>query len=158
MLKAFLYVFGAVFLTGGFVVDLPAQASRKSVSSREVNGTCRYNFTGKFKRSSNEIRILSLGKGKVQVGFDLMYPFIDGNGEMSANMGELEGVAEISGDTATYSSNEFGECRIIIKFVKPGTIKVSQDNLSGCGFGHNVSANGTFRKVSRTMPSFESSK
>lgn len=137
-----------------FAFDGNAQASRKSVSSREVNGTYRYNFTGKFKGSSNEIKILALGKGKVKLAFDLTYPFIDGTGEMSANVGTLEGIADISGDTTIYSSNEFGECTIIIKFVKPGTINVSQEGGSGCGFGHNVSANGTFRKVSSAKPKF----
>ncbi len=55
--------------------------------------------------------MLALGKGKVKLAFDLTYPFIDGDGDMSANVGTLEGIADISGDTAIYSSNEFGECR-----------------------------------------------
>jgi hypothetical protein len=142
-----------------FAVSLPAavagQASRKSVSGAEVTGTFHHAFTGKFKGSANEIKILALGKGKLKVSFDLLYPFIDGNGEKSANMGQLEGNAAIVGDTATLTSTEFGPCTITIKFVRPGTIKVTQEgDDSACGFGHNVSADGTYKKVSGAKPKF----
>src|SRR4051794_36279254 len=96
--------------------------TRKSVSAAEVNGTFRSYFGGKFKGSYNEIKILALGKGKLKVSFELTYPHVDGTGELSANTGSAEGTAEISGDTAVYSSSELGECKITIKFVKPGTI------------------------------------
>jgi hypothetical protein len=142
-----------------FAVSLPAavagQASRKSFSGAEVTGTFHRAFTGKFKGSANEIKILALGKGKLKVSFDLLYPFIDGNGEKSANMGQLEGNAAIVGDTATLTSTEFGPCTITIKFVRPGTIKVTQEgDDSACGFGHNVSADGTYKKVSGAKPKF----
>ena len=42
-----------------------AQTSRSSVSASEVNGTFKMNFTGKFKKFSNEIKILALGNIKV---------------------------------------------------------------------------------------------
>jgi hypothetical protein len=132
------------------------QASRKSVSGSEVTGTFHHAFTGKFKGSANEIKILALGKGKLKVSFDLLYPFIDGNGEKSANMGQLEGNATITGDTATLTSSEFGPCTITIKFVRSGTIRVTQNSdLSDCGFGHNVSADGTYKKVSGARPKFK---
>lgn len=138
-----------------FSTDVFAQASRKSVPAAEVNGTFQRSFGGKFKGSSNEIKILSMGKGKMRVSFDLIYPFIVA-GELSANLGSAEGIATISGDTAVYESSEFGPCRIIIKFVKPGTIKVTQDGASfDCGFGHNVTADGTYKKTSSKRPKFE---
>jgi ribosome-associated toxin RatA of RatAB toxin-antitoxin module len=61
--------------------------NRKSVSVAEVNGTFRSFFDGKFKGNYNEIKILALGKGKLRVAFDLTYPFINGMGELMANVG-----------------------------------------------------------------------
>jgi hypothetical protein len=136
------------------VISAQAQ-SRKAVSAAEVNGTFRSYFKGRFKDTSNEIKILALGKGRLKISFELVYPYVTGTGELSANMGEGEGIAEIVGDTAVYSSDEFGQCKITIKFVKPGEIRVSQEGTPpNCGFGHNVTANGTYRKVSGAKPKF----
>jgi hypothetical protein len=75
---------------------------------------------------------------------------------MSANLGQLEGEADIKGDTAVYSSDEFGPCRITIRFLRPGTIKVTQQSDgAGCGFGHRVTADGTYKKTSNKKPNFE---
>ena len=132
-----------------------AQRSRVSVPASEVNGTFRMNFTGKFKGSSNEIKIWALGRGKLRIAMDLLYPYVV-NGELSANIGELDGQALIKGDTAVYESSEAGKCRITIKFVRPGTIKVTQEGADAdCGFGHNVTSYGTYRKVSSKKPKFD---
>ena len=134
-----------------------AQRSRASVSAAEVTGTFKHAFGGKFKGSTSDIKILSIGKGKLRVAFDLIYPFVDGTGELEANVGQADGEAAIEGDTAVFSSNEYGEggCRIEIKFVKPGIIRVNQVGDSiGCGFGFNVSASGTYRKTSSKKPKF----
>ncbi len=142
--------------TGFGAARADGQTSRKSVSAAEVTGTFRYTFPGKFKSTSSDIKILALGRGKVKVAFDLVYPHFDSNGDVTTNVGEAEGEADISGDTAVYSSKEFGiPCKITIKFVKPGTIKVSQEGTDlDCGFGHNVRAGGTYRKVSSKKPKF----
>ena len=137
---------------------LAAAQSRPSVSAAEVNGTFRMNFSGKYKGSASEIKILALGGGKLRVGMSLIYPYTMQNGGLMANMGELDGQAVIDGDTAVYSATEFGKCTITIKFAGPGTIKVSQEGTdSDCGFGHNVSSDGTYKKVSSKKPKFESS-
>ncbi len=150
LLLSLIFVIVSIFLA----ISADAQTTRNSISGAEATGTFRYYFSGRYKGSYDEIKILPLGKGRVRVSFDLLYPHLDGSGEMTANMGNAEGEATISGDTAVYSTGEDGdECTITIKFVKPGTIKVSQDGI--CGFGFNVSANGTYKKVSGAKPKFE---
>jgi hypothetical protein len=149
MLK--LSIFLLVALT---FVSINFAQSRKSVSGAEVTGTFRYNYKGKFKGNYNEIKILALGQGKLKISFGLTYPFIDSTGGFNANVGEAQGTAEITGDTAVFSTAENEtDCQIIIKFVKPGQIKVSQEG--SCGFGLNVSAEGTYQKVSKAKPKFE---
>ena len=146
-------VFSLLFISAGQIFAQP----RKAVSGTEATGTFRNYFNGKFKGSRDEIKIIALGKGKLRIGFDLVYPYVDGNGEMSANMGTAAGVATIAGDTAVYFSDEFGQCGITIKFVKPGQIKVTQNGSDAeCGFGANVSADGIYKKVSGAKPKFES--
>ncbi|MBX7054590.1 MAG: hypothetical protein K1X36_06510 [Pyrinomonadaceae bacterium] len=150
----FLFFAAAVLIAG--TSNTSAQGSRSSVSGAEVTGTFRMNFKGKFSQQSNDIKIMALGRGKLRVAFDLVYPYTLPDGEISVNMGSLDGEATIAADTAIYSSDEFGPCKITIKFVKPGTIKVTQDGTdSDCGFGHNVWASGTYRKVSGKKPKFD---
>jgi len=151
-IKAILGLAIAAGLFGGTILG---QAARKSVSGAEVTGTFRSQFTGKFKGNYNEIRILALGRGKLRVSLDLTYPFVDGTGQLDANSGQIEGEATIEADTAMFTGGDSGECRIRIKFVRAGMIKVDQQGEStGCGFGFNVSADGTYRKVSGAKPKF----
>ncbi len=158
MLRKFLTLSFFLAITGIFCFEANAQ-NRDSVSAKEVNGTFRYNFTGKFKGNSNEIKILALGKGKIKIQFDLVYPYFMKNDEPMVNLGKATGEADIEGDTAVYTAeNEYGDedCRITIKFTKPGEIKVTQDSSgSPCGFGHNVGAGGTYKKISSAKPKFE---
>jgi len=147
ILGSFIFLFSAIGAVNA--------QTRKSVSAAEVNGTFRSYFGGKFKGNYNEVKILALGKGKLRVAFELTYPYVDGTGEMSANLGAADGTATIEGDTAVYSSDEFGECRITIKFVRRGTIEITQSGTdSECGFGRNVNADGTYKKSSGAKPKF----
>jgi hypothetical protein len=155
MPKKPILILAMIAFTGFLTVSVLGQSSRKSVSAAEVTGTFRRAFTGKFHGSSSEIRIISIGRGKLKVAFDLTYPYEIGDGELTANTGTADGEATINGDTAVYSSNEFGPCRITIKFVRPGQIKVTQNGADAdCGFGHNVSADGAYKKASSAKPKF----
>lgn len=154
-LMAAVFAFGSMMLLSG---PLYAQRSRPSVSGAEVTGTFKMSFIGKkYKDFSNQLEIQALGGGKLKIAFDLVYPYTLKNGEVSVNMGGLSDEIDIKGDTAIYQSSEYGDCKITIKFVRPGEVKVTQDGSDGtCGFGHNVSSHGTYRKVSSKRPKFES--
>ncbi len=157
MTKSHFLILAILAITAFGSVSVNAQTGRKSVPAAEVNGTFRHSFTGKkFKGSSSDIKIWAVGGGKLKVGFDLIYPHLDGQGNLTANTGTGVGEATITGDTAVYESNEYGPCKITIKFVTPGTIKVSQDGTdANCGFGFNVTADGTYKKVGSKKPKFD---
>jgi hypothetical protein len=135
-------------------------AQRKAVSGKEVTGTFRMPIGGEFKPNFNEIKLLALGDNKVKVSFYLISPRRIGPGkdDITANLGQAIGEAEINGDTAVYLANKYGgKCEITIKFVKSGQIKITQNEEErGCGFGLNVRATGTYKKVSSKTPTFES--
>ncbi|HRH45259.1 MAG TPA: hypothetical protein PKY82_26710 [Pyrinomonadaceae bacterium] len=138
------------------ILNTNSLAQRDSVSGKEVTGTFRLAFTGKYKGSSSDILIQALGGGKIKIGFDLIYPYTMSNGDLMANVGQLVVEAKIRGDKAVYSTNETdGKCEITVHFVKPGVIEVTQEQEgAACGFGMNVTAKGTYKKVSSAKPNF----
>lgn len=129
--------------------------NRKSVGAAEVNGTFRDYFGGRYKGNYNEVKILALGGGKLRVAFQLTYPYTTAAGELTANTGTADGTATIEGDTATFSPPDTTGCVITIRFIKRGTIEITQEGASDCGFGHNVSAGGTYKKSSSAKPKFD---
>ncbi|WP_454784573.1 hypothetical protein [Legionella sp. WA2024007413] len=141
IIKITLFSLFVVYSTLGF-----SESHRDSVSKEEVNGTFIMKFPAPHNDISNTLTVRALGGGKLNISFELIYPYMV-NGELQANTGELSGVANIKGDTAVYSSSEYGSCMITITFLKPGMLSVNQEGSDAdCGFGHNVYANGTYFK------------
>jgi hypothetical protein len=120
----------------------------KVVTAAQVNGTWKYR--------GNIFRIWALGQQKLKVEFAGMYQYKTPDGPM-ANLGSGSGIARIEGDTAVFRPNDLGtgeECKITMKFTQ-GKLIVEQEGV--CGFGHNVTAAGTYRRVSKSKPKFAES-
>jgi hypothetical protein len=116
----------------------------KVVTAAQANGVYRY-----YK---SEFRILALGHNKLKVEFDGIYMTVSG----SPNMGEASGEATIEGNVATFIPPDTQGCKITITFLR-NKIAVKQDGEDfTCGFGHNVVATGTYRKIKSGKPKFES--
>jgi hypothetical protein len=123
-------------------VPVTAQAQPNIVTSAQVNGTWKSKF-GTFK-------IWALGKQRLQVEFSGTYEYKLPNGSPMANMGTGRGIATIQNRTAIFKpEGAEAECAITMNFVGSG-LKVEQQ--SNCGFGHNVSAAGQYRKLSAGKP------
>jgi len=148
-------IFLLLILAGNLSPEVFAQ--RKTVTGAEVTGTFRSYFKGKYRRSYSEILIQALGRNKLRIQMELVYPY-SLNGEEMAHTGAATGEAVISGDTAVfvpdYSREANQECKITLKFSKPGTLIVWTEHNLGCGFGFNVEADGTYRKTSSGKPKF----
>lgn len=118
---------------------------QKVVTASQVNGTWNAK-TGTFK-------IWALGNQKLKVEFDGIYRYSTPDGPM-ANSGIGSGIATIEGDTAVFKPDGAeDECKITMKFAR-GKLIVGQEGI--CGFGFNVTAEGTYRKTSARKPKFES--
>jgi hypothetical protein len=142
-MKRFVVFFAFVI---AFFVSSPATRAQnpKIVTAAQANGVYRY--------YDNEIRILALGKNKLKVSFDGVYYTIS----KSVNMGYASGEAKIEGNVAVLELPDFGPCKITIVFLPRSRLKVTQEGDSpDCGFGHNVHANGTYRKIRGGKPKFE---
>lgn len=128
-----------------------ASAQRASVSGSEVTGTFRMSAGNSYQ---NEIKIAALGGGKIRFSMSLYYPYVV-RGEAMAHSGGLDGDASIKADTAIYTSED-GLCTMTFKFTKPNVLVVDQKGSDGeCGFGVNVYADGTYKKVSGKRPNFD---
>jgi|GEM_PF-375725 len=123
-------------------------SQEKVVTAAQVNGT--------WKSRGNIFNIWALGQQRLKVEFMGTYEYKTPSGPM-ANMGSGSGIARIEGDTAIFRPNdlELGpdtECKITMRFTK-GKLIVEQEGA--CGFGLNVTAAGTYRRVSKAKPKFE---
>ena len=129
-------------VTGAQEPQQPSE-SAKIVTAAQINGTWRYRH--------NEFRIWALGHQKLKVEFSGVYEYRSPQGP-SANLGDGGGIAQIEGDTVTFKPDASeDECSITMKYLG-GKLHVSQVGI--CGFGHNVTADGDYRRVSRTKPKF----
>ncbi len=128
-----------------------AIAQRASVSASEVTGT--FSTGGE---NANTLKIAALGGGKLRVAFSLTYMWKNSAGEWMANTGEPSGIAVIRADEAVLDLSENDrQCRITIKFVKPGTVEVSEgDDCGGIVGGMNVTSVGTYKKIRSAKPKF----
>jgi hypothetical protein len=124
-----------------------ADAGERSVAAAEATGTYR------DAKSNSEIRILALGHGKLKVQLALVYEFKSAEGPM-ANLGDASGEATMENDVAVFVPEGAGDCKITMTFLPNGKLKVEQQGEE-CGFGHNVRAEGTFRKISNRKPKFD---
>ena len=145
-IKQVLLILSLVLMAGSVVTaQAPGQsgADTKIVTATQINGTWR---SGK-----NEFKILALGGGKLRVEFSGVYEYRSPQGP-SANVGEGWGIAHIEGDTIRFKPEvSEDECMITMKY-STGRLHVSQSGI--CGFGFNVTAEGTYRRVSASKPKF----
>lgn len=127
------------------ILAIPAQSQHpKIVTAAQANGV--------YSSYDNEIRILALGNNKLKVQFDGVYRTIS----KSVNTGYASGEATIEDNVAVLALPEFGPCKITMVFLPRNRLKVTQEGDSpDCGFGHNVRADGTYRKIRSGKPKFE---
>lgn len=113
-----------------------------------------FSLTGTYRDGRNEWRVLDAGEGRFYVQFLGQYAYRGADGRERVNAGEIHGVVSLAGNRAVLTSPEdyARNCRIILESTGSNLI-VRQEG--DCGFGNNVRADGTYRKVSAERPPFE---
>src|SRR2546425_4735530 len=113
------------------------------VTAAQVNGVYRF-----YK---SEFSVLALGHNKLKVQFDGVYTTL----AKSVNVGYAIGEASIEGNVATFVPPDTQGCKMTMTFL-PGKLVVKQEGSDfDCGFGHNVNATGTYRKIRSGKPKFQ---
>lgn len=137
---------GSILFTLILAATALSQAAPRIVTAAQANGTYRYR--------DNEIKILALGHNKLRIQMELTYVYKSSYGPM-ANTGEAAGEATIENDTAVFRPPDTQNCTITIKFLPENKIQVTENETINCGFGHNVSSEGTYRKIRAGKPKFD---
>ena len=140
-MKVLVSSFMALTLFGSALSQTP-----RIVTATQANGTYSYR--------QNEIKILALGHNKLRIQMDLTFAYKSPAGP-TANTGEASGEATIENDTAVFYPSDDHKCKITIKFLAGNKIKVSEDNTIECGFGMNVTSEGTYTKTKAGKPKFD---
>ena len=124
------------------ITPLGPQQTVKAVTADQVNGV--------YRDRGSEIRILALGHHQLKVQFSLEWMTRGGY----PNLGEAMGEAIIEGNVATFIPGDTTKCKITLTFLT-NRMEVNQEGTDAdCGFGHNVMARGTYRRIKGGRPRF----
>ena len=77
------------------------------------------------------------------------------NGQMTANTGTADGMATLKYNVAMFTPTDTQGCSIMLTFAGAKLIVKQTGSDADCGFGHNVTADGTYIKRSSQSPQFE---
>ena len=111
-------------------------------------------LTGTYRSRRGEFKIQALGVNRLHVQFDGSYEY-KVNGELTANTGTADGMATVKGDAAVFVPADTQGCSIELRFAGKKLIVKQTGSDADCGFGHNVTADGTYTKRSSRAPKFE---
>jgi hypothetical protein len=111
--------------------------------------TGHYSARSRSAENSLDVQLLPDGKVKIYLYASWIGSVATGN----VNTGEIRAILPLSnGRTALYES---GQCRITIRFAANKVIVRQSAPVGDCGFGLNVSADGTYKKRNRRRPRFD---
>jgi hypothetical protein len=105
--------------------------------------------TGTYKYVLNTVEVLELPDHRVRISFSGFWPN-DHKRVETRNAGSFDETVPLKGRTAVVKPR-YGDkdCAITLEF-RAGKVIVTQEGR--CGFGFNVEADGTYRKVSSKPP------
>ena len=118
-----------------------AYADRISALKGSSAGTSD-NVTGTYKMKNGEARVQQTADGRIKFSLNATY---------RTNVGEVSGEAPLTGGAASYADRD-NDCALSFKFASAKLV-VSQDGT--CGMGLNVSASGSYNRVSTAPPKFD---
>ena len=105
------------------------------------------------KDSGDTLDVQLLPGGKIKIDLNAYYPCANpslADRPGGPNMGETDATIAIKNNHALYSTDEnSGHCKITFDFA-PKSVTINQDeqSMGCCGYGYNVNASGTYRKIS----------
>ncbi len=108
------------------------------------------NRTGKDLHILGEIRVKRVAPNRIKMAFEITMP------APAYNQGYFRKDLKYRSNRAVYTDDYDKSCRITFAFSK-NTVAVDEktaDFNNGCGFGHAVVAEGTFKKTSNKPPVF----
>jgi hypothetical protein len=134
----------ALLLLTSSICAAQAQKSRP-VTIKSVTG--HYRLTKDEFR--NRLDVQQMAGGKIK--FYLLALLVSHNNPDNIHNGELNGVVALQKGIALYDRDD---CKLKFEFLSKQVL-ITQLNDEGCGFGANVTAAGTYRKLDSKSPKFD---
>ena len=134
-----------------FVILLVGLSHAGSFANQKVRKPVQtVGVTGTYKYVLNTVEVLELPDHRVRISFSGFWPN-DHKRVETRNVGNLDETVPLKGRTAVVKPR-YGDkdCAITLEF-RAGKVIVTQEGYH-CGFGFNVEADGTYRKVSSKPP------
>ena len=125
-------------------------AQGRTTRARTGSGNITGHYSVRNPSMENSLDVLLLPGGKVKI---FLYASWIGSVALgNVNVGEIKAILPLKNRTAVYES---GQCRITIRFTGNKAIVRQTERTSDCGFGLNVSADGTYKKRNGRTPKFD---
>lgn len=138
-----------IFLFACQLAHAQSGTTRSSSQPRTLSGiTGRYSLRSPSMENSLDVLLLAGGKIKVYLFASWIGSAATGN----VNTGEIKTILPFKNGTALYESVG---CRITIRFAGNKAIVDQAESGGDCGFGLNVSAEGTYKKRNGRTPKFD---
>ncbi|MEO7970287.1 MAG: hypothetical protein ABI698_03235 [bacterium] len=134
----------ALILLTSAIGAVQAQAPRRANAK---SATGHYRLTKDEFR--NRLDVQQLAGGKIK--FYLLALWVSHNYPDNIHNGELQGIVALQSGVALYDQDD---CKLKFEFFA-SRVRVAQLKDEGCGFGANVTAAGTYRKLDSKKPKFD---
>jgi uncharacterized protein len=121
---------------------MKAYADRISTLTAMSSPAKSGDFTGTYKAANGDVLVQQTPDGRIKFAISATW---------KANVGEVSGEVPLKGNAASYTDKD-NDCGLSFKFAS-GKLVVTQDG--SCGMGLNVSASGTYKRVSAAPPKFD---
>jgi len=141
-----IFILLTLLLTCQLVVPARHRETRNKRGASRITG--HYSVRDSSRENSLEVLLLPGGKVKIHLYASWIGSAAAGN----VNTGEIKAILPLRNGTALYES---GQCRISIRFVGNKAIVRQTETNGACGFGLNVSAEGTYRRRNARRPEFD---
>ncbi len=142
---------------GDFAKSMIRELEQLAIASEleDEHDAAQAGYTGTYTyelpndNGSGEIKILDNGDNTLRFSLNIV-------GRAPAyNQGMMDGTAQLVDNTATISTTEYGgKCTITLTFGEDGGLvakTLAGDDVQ-CGFGHNITADGTYKMVDDLDP------
>jgi len=134
-----------------------ANLAESSANGKNTTGNAQLSaLTGTYRYKSgnynNTISVEEQGNNRLRVALYAGYEY-KVNGEWNANAGEAEGIVTLNDNAAVLVPKDTEGCEIVLKFSGGKIIVKAKNEFKNCGFGLNVSVEGTYTKAN-SKPDF----
>jgi hypothetical protein len=131
-----------------FSIGASGKTSSGTKAKTPANVTGHYRM--RYQEFRNRLDVQQLAGAKVK--FDLLALWVSHYNPENVHNGTAQGIVSLENGKAIYQAEG---CRLVIVFL-PNKLHITQaEGFGDCGFGANVTATGTYRKLDGKKPRFD---